>query len=98
MTRAALLALAVLASAAHAQRGRKMPKPAAPAPVVVPAEPSSPKAPPSGKERIVGILEVRGPTPADEATFEKNLEEQLDTSAYWLAPRAIMRERLRAST
>jgi hypothetical protein len=53
---------------------------------------------PTGKQRIVGILEVRGPTPHDEAAFEKNLEQQLDTNQYWLAPRAKMRERLRNST
>lgn len=56
------------------------------------------KADPSGKQRIVGILDVRGPTPADEAAFEKKLENQLDTNQYWLAPRAKMRERLRNST
>lgn len=53
---------------------------------------------PSAKQRIVGILDVRGPSPADEATFERILESQLDTATYWLSPRAKMRERLRNST
>ena len=98
LTRAAL-ALVVIAGAAHAQRGKKVPKPP-PAPVLVsaPEPPPKPKKAPTGKERIVGILDVRGPTVSDEATFEKNLEDQLDTNTYWLAPRALMRERLRNST
>jgi hypothetical protein len=98
LTRAALV-LVVLAGSAHAQRGqtKKVPKAPPPAPVQVP-EPPKPKPPPTGKERIVGILDVRGPTPSDEATFEKSLEEQLDTKTYWLATRATMRERLRNST
>lgn len=53
---------------------------------------------PTAKERVVGILEVRGPTPEVEAAFEKSLEEQLDTTQYWLAPRKKMRERLNNST
>lgn len=56
------------------------------------------KASPTDKQRIVGILDVRGPSPADEAAFEKKLESQLDTNQYWLAPRAKMRERLSNST
>lgn len=97
LTRAALV-LVVLAGTAHAQRGKKAPKPPPPPPVVVEAPKPPPKAPPTGKERIVGILDVRGPSAADEATFEKSLEDQLDTNTYWLAPRATMRERLRNST
>lgn len=97
-----LLLLLVFVTAAHAQRGKQKPKPPPPpAPAPAPAPPPEPpknKAPPTGRERIVGILDVRGPTPADEATFEKSLEDQLDTNTYWLAPRAIMRERLRNST
>lgn len=50
------------------------------------------------KQRIVGILDVTGPSPDIEATFEKSLEQQLDTNAYWISPRAKMRERLRNST
>lgn len=108
--RAPILAAAfllLLAGAASAQRKRApKPKPKPPAPAPMPAAapepppppPPKPKKAPTGKERIVGILDVRGPTPADEATFEKNLEEQLDTNTYWLAPRDLMRERLRNST
>lgn len=58
----------------------------------------APKTAPTGKERIVGLLDVRGPTPADEATFEENLEEQLDTKTYWLAPREIIHQRMANST
>ncbi len=102
--RAAIVLLLLLAGVASAQRGRPKPTPKpppTPTPVVTPAPeapPPKPKAAPTAKQRIVGILDVRGPTPSDEATFEKNLEEQLDTNAYWLAPRALMRERLRNST
>lgn len=100
MKRAALVCFLALAGAASAQRGKKPPKPPppAPAPAPPPEPPPKPRKAPTGKERIVGILDVRGPTAADEATFERNLEEQLDTNTYWLAPRAIMRERLRNST
>lgn len=105
MTRAALACLvtSIVASGtiASAQRGKK-PKPPPPAPAPAPTPPPEPpkkaKTAPTGKERIVGILDVRGPTPGDEATFERNLEDQLDTNTFWLAPRAIMRERLRNST
>ena len=99
--RAAILFVLLLAGVASAQRGKKPPKPPpapAPAPAPTPEPPPKPRKAPTGKERIIGILDVRGPTPADETTFEKNLEDQLDTNTYWLAPRAIMRERLRNST
>ena len=97
---AAIACLFVAAGVSDAQRGGKKPKPKPPAPEPVPAPepPPKPKKAPTGKERIVGILDVRGPTAADELTFERNLEDQLDTNTYWLAPRAIMRERLRNST
>lgn len=100
LLRAVLACVVILAGVAHAQRGKAKPKPAppAPAPTPPPEPPPKPKKAPTGKERIVGILDVRGPTPADEATFERNLEDQLDTERYWVAPRAIMRERLRNST
>ncbi len=97
----AVSAVFALVGVADAQRGKKAPKPppAAPAPTPPPPEPPpKSKQAPTGKERIVGILDVRGPTTADELTFEKNLEDQLDTNTYWLAPRAIMRVRLRNST
>lgn len=95
--RAAILSILLLASAAAAQRGKAPKSPPAP-PLLPPTDPPKPKKAPTGKERIIGILDVRGPTAADEATFERNLEDQLDANTYWLAPRAIMRERLRNST
>lgn len=99
MRRAALVAVLALGTIAHAQRGQKAKKPPPPPPAAVVVEPAPPpKPPPTGKERIVGILDVRGPTPGDEVTFEKSLEDQLDTKTYWLAARATMRERLRNST
>jgi len=96
-SRAALTLVLALASVADAQRGRPKPPPKPPVPAPAP-EPPKPRPAPTAKQRIVGILDVRGPTPSDEATFEKNLEDQLDTNTYWLAPRAAMRERLRNST
>lgn len=55
---------------------------------------------PKTKKRTVGILDVRVDGVPDEAKaqFEKGLEEQLDTSTYWLSNRAQMRERLKFST
>jgi hypothetical protein len=55
---------------------------------------------PRTKKRTVGILDVRVDGVPDEAKaqFEKGLEEQLDTSTYWLSNRAQMRERLKFST
>jgi hypothetical protein len=52
------------------------------------------------KKRTVGILDVRVDGIPDDAKvqFEKGLEEQLDTSTYWLSNRAQMRERLKFST
>ena len=95
----AAIAMMLFTRVADAQRGKKPPKPTpAPAPAPPAEPPPKPKKAPTGKERIVGILDVRGPTTADELTFERNLEDQLDTNTYWLAPRAIMRERLRNST
>jgi hypothetical protein len=96
-SRTALVILCLFAGVAHAQRGKAPPKPPVPA-STSPAKPPKAKKAPTGKERIVGILDVRGPTAADEATFERSLEDQLDTNTYWLAPRAIVRERLRNST
>ncbi len=57
------------------------------------------RAAPSTK-RTVGILDVRvdGVPDDTKAQFEKGLEEQLDTSTYWLSNRAQMRDRLKFST
>ena len=55
---------------------------------------------PPTKTRTVGILDVRVDGVPDElkAQFEKGLEEQLDSSTYWLSNRAQMRDRLKFST
>lgn len=99
LPRAALVLVVLLAGTADAQPGKKRPAttpPAATAPASKPA--TKVRKAPTGKERIVGLLDVRGPTPADEATFEESLEEQLDTDTYWLAPRDILKERMHNST
>lgn len=57
----------------------------------------SPNAP-TERRRIVGILDVRGPTSEVTTGFEKNLESQIDTKQYWLVPRARLRERMENST
>jgi hypothetical protein len=57
----------------------------------------SPNAP-TERRRIVGILDVRGPSSEVTTSFEKNLEQQIDTKQYWLVPRARLRERLENST
>lgn len=49
-------------------------------------------------KRIVGILDVRGPTPESAAAFAADLERQITAKDYWLASRTKMRERLRNST
>jgi len=56
--------------------------------------------PPKTKKRTVGILDVRVDGVPDDAKaqFEKGLEEQLDSSTYWLSNRAQMRDRLKFST
>jgi hypothetical protein len=48
--------------------------------------------------RIIGILDVTGPTPDVARSFEAGLEAQLATGHVWLVSRASMRERLKAST
>lgn len=50
--------------------------------------------------RIVGILEVRVDGVPEEAkeTFQRRLEEQLDTKHYWLASRARMKQMMQRST
>ena len=50
--------------------------------------------------RIVGILEVRVDGVPDEVkeTFQRRLDEQLDTKHYWLASRARMKQMMMRST
>jgi hypothetical protein len=52
------------------------------------------------KRRIVGILDVRvdGVPPEVGAQFQKNLEAQLDSKHYWLAPRTRVHELMSNST
>lgn len=52
---------------------------------------------PPERRRLVGILDVQA-SPEIAASFEKALEDQLDSKMYWLVPRAKMRELLRNST
>lgn len=49
-------------------------------------------------KRIVGILDVRGPTPESATAFAADLEKQITAKDYWVASRTKMRERLRNST
>lgn len=64
------------------------------------ATPAAADEPTKSKKRTVGILDVRVDGVPDEAKaqFEKGLEEQLDTSTYWLSNRAQMRDRMKFST
>jgi hypothetical protein len=50
--------------------------------------------------RIVGVLDVRieGLTSEIKESFQKSLDDQFDTKAYWLASHALMRQRLSRST
>ena len=54
----------------------------------------------AGKRRIVGILEVRveGVPKEIARQFQSDLETQLDSNQYWLAPQQRMREMMTAST
>lgn len=64
------------------------------------AEHVAPDAPRRNKRRIVGILDVRveGVPPEIERQFQSDLEEQLDSRAYWLAPQQRVREMMSNST
>lgn len=55
---------------------------------------------PGDKRRIVGILDVRveGVPKEIERQFQSDLEKQLDSNAYWLAPQQRMRELMANST
>lgn len=58
--------------------------------------------PPAGsdKRRIIGVLEVKVEgVPKDiAAQFQTDLEKQLDSNAYWLAPKARLHEMMANST
>lgn len=55
---------------------------------------------PGDKRRIVGILDVRvdGVPKEIERQFQSDLEKQLDSNAYWLAPQQRVREMMTSST
>jgi hypothetical protein len=71
-------------------------------PAAAVAGPAAADPPPTGKDhrRIVGILDVRVDGVADEVkeSFQRQLEQQLDTRRYWLASRGRMRELMLQST
>jgi hypothetical protein len=67
----------------------------APAPDAVRLRPAA-----ADNRRIVGILEVRVDGVPDEVkeSFQRRLDEQLDTKHYWLASRARMKQMMQRST
>jgi hypothetical protein len=67
----------------------------APAPDAVRLRPAA-----ADNRRIVGILEVRVDGVPDEVkeSFQRRLDEQLDTKHYWLASRARMKQMMLRST
>lgn len=86
----AALAVALADQAAHA----------APEVRVAPAPDGAPRPAPADHRRIVGILDVRVEGVADEVkeTFQRALEQQVDTRRYGLASRARMRQLMLQST
>ena len=66
------------------------PKPPPPPPTIVSTDNDEPARLPNDRRRIVGILDVRvdGVPKEIAEQFEAGLEEQLDSNAYWIAPRA----------
>lgn len=103
---AALALLALVASTAIAapKKGpKKEPEPApAPAPKEEPPPPppSPPPPPRNPNQRIVGVLDVRveGVPAESAAQFQQQLEAQVDTKHFWLAPRSRMHEMMSNST
>lgn len=107
MIRTPLALLALLASstalAAPRKGPRKEPPKEAPAPVVKEPDPPPPPVQPPPRmpnQRIVGVLDVRveGVPPEIAAQFQQQLEVQLDTKRFWLAPRSRMHEMMSNST
>lgn len=90
--RARYLALAALLVTTTVHAGGKPPKPAAP--------PAKPAPAPEAKRRMVAVLDVRVEGVSEDVArqFERDLEDQLDTNAFWLANTQQVRERLRFST
>ena len=97
-----LALLAVLAGVAAAAPKKKEPPkpPVEKAPEPEPPPPPPPQAPPTASQRIVGVLDVRvdGVPPEIAAQFQQQLEAQVDTKHFWLAPRSRMRETMTNST
>src|SRR6185312_14294808 len=98
-----LLTTGVAFATPHKKEPKKEPPPVEkdPEPPPPPAPPPSPpKPPPSANQRIVGVLDVRveGVPPEIAAQFQQQLEAQVDTKHFWLAPRSRMHEMMTNST
>ncbi len=106
MKRTALLVLLAAGTAiAGPKKGPKKDPPPPPAPKEAepdpPAPPPAPPPPPRNEnQRIVGVLDVRveGVPPEIAAQFQQQLEAQVDTKHFWLAPRSRMHEMMQNST
>lgn len=105
MIRTALLVLLAASTATAAPK--KGPKKEPPPPAPKEAEPPPPPPPPvvtppprTANQRIVGVLDVRveGVPPEISAQFQQQLETQVDTKRFWLAPRSRMHEVMSNST
>jgi len=104
VTRTALLVLLAASTAIAApKRAPKKEPPPPPAPKEAEPDPPPPSpAPPprTANQRIVGVLDVRveGVPPEIAAQFQSQLEAQVDTKHFWLAPRSRMHEMMSNST
>jgi len=101
---ATLLAVTTLWATAVAGPGKKEPPkkdpPKAAPPVVDPEPPATPFPASGDPRRIIGILDVRvDGAPAEVGVqFQRDLEAQVDTKHYFLAPRVRMHDRMANST
>ena len=100
-----LAILALLGGVAVAGPKKKEPPKKEPPPVEKAPEPEPPPPPPlpsapTASQRIVGVLDVRvdGVPPEIAAQFQQQLEAQVDTKHFWLAPRSRMKELMTNST
>lgn len=104
MIRTFLLVLLASSTALAAPRKapkKEPPKEEPPPPPKEPDPPPAPAPPPrTANQRIVGVLDVRveGVPPEIAAQFQQQLEVQLDTKHFWLAPRSRMHEMMANST
>jgi hypothetical protein len=94
----AALAGVALAGPKHKDPPKKEPPPVEKAPEPEPPPPPQPS--PTASQRIVGVLDVRveGVPPEIAAQFQQQLEAQVDTKHFWLAPRSRMKELMTNST